>query len=787
MANVGRNDPCPCGSGKKYKRCCLRKEAEEGARARELEDREVALALLNDFIDRFVSTEEVTEAIEEFWTRKPDEFARSEGHQRNSVDAFNGWFWFDRPTSRGSTPAEELIGYPQIAPGVRHYLERMSKSSMQPWEVVDVVPGRTITLRQPLEGVDVTVNEKTGSRTITRGSFLAARVNPHGPSGGPELDCGLLALPMLTASRVLDEITARREEFRRQNPRGDITVLYKELAPMFHDAWLAAFDPVLPDVVNPDGETVLPTTVVFRIDGDGALVASALDAHPELERCEPGRWFWSAPDSRGREMPQGDVALTDDELRLHTLTKEAGERGRALIEALAGGVLSHLHTTHESLQQRVRAEEHDGPPSAPNGLDPAINGALVLEFQERHYRGWLDDAIPALDGATPREAANDKRLLPRLENLIRGLEGMYEEALRDGQPAYDPSWMWAELGLADDDQEIPPQLASERWADEYQWDEELAELAAAIRAEPDFDEKTRLVGRDEVRRHLGARRLLKEIDSDADALAPVLVAAMNHELHRRRTFWVSESLAFMLQKTDTDVVGADLRLPFPSFALVFTDRATLSLGERLIAPIGLPMSGHMLRVLTVFLRGDATESADTKRTVSFDLAFDTLGEGVPDIVQYSLEVHDDAPIFGEPAGEPVVWAGDDGEEHVIERIDPRGSLLRTIVNSILYATSAGVEPVPREPRRSSPSVPGDSDGGGLYYLPGKISISHLRNYEAIERGQGGGQLMHRFMVRGHWRRANPNWKDQRMRWIEPYWKGPDLATIIERQYQLGEA
>jgi hypothetical protein len=23
-AKVGRNDPCPCGSGKKYKNCCLR-------------------------------------------------------------------------------------------------------------------------------------------------------------------------------------------------------------------------------------------------------------------------------------------------------------------------------------------------------------------------------------------------------------------------------------------------------------------------------------------------------------------------------------------------------------------------------------------------------------------------------------------------------------------------------------------------------------------------------------------------------------------------------------------
>ena len=24
---IGRNDPCPCGSGKKYKKCCLRKDS----------------------------------------------------------------------------------------------------------------------------------------------------------------------------------------------------------------------------------------------------------------------------------------------------------------------------------------------------------------------------------------------------------------------------------------------------------------------------------------------------------------------------------------------------------------------------------------------------------------------------------------------------------------------------------------------------------------------------------------------------------------------------------------
>lgn len=29
MPEIGRNDPCPCGSGKKYKHCCMEKEREE--------------------------------------------------------------------------------------------------------------------------------------------------------------------------------------------------------------------------------------------------------------------------------------------------------------------------------------------------------------------------------------------------------------------------------------------------------------------------------------------------------------------------------------------------------------------------------------------------------------------------------------------------------------------------------------------------------------------------------------------------------------------------------------
>ena len=34
MTQIGRNDPCPCGSGKKYKKCCLNRDREQAQQPR---------------------------------------------------------------------------------------------------------------------------------------------------------------------------------------------------------------------------------------------------------------------------------------------------------------------------------------------------------------------------------------------------------------------------------------------------------------------------------------------------------------------------------------------------------------------------------------------------------------------------------------------------------------------------------------------------------------------------------------------------------------------------------
>jgi hypothetical protein len=42
----------------------------------------------------------------------------------------------------------------------------------------------------------------------------------------------------------------------------------------------------------------------------------------------------------------------------------------------------------------------------------------------------------------------------------------------------------------------------------------------------------------------------------------------------------------------------------------------------------------------------------------------------------------------------------------------------------------------------------------------------------------------RFMVRGPWRPVARGWRDQRVRWINSYRKGPDMAAVVERAYRL---
>lgn len=422
-----------------------------------------------------------------------------------------------------------------------------------------------------------------------------------------------------------------------------------------------------------------------------------------------------------------------------------------------------------------------------------------MDYYAKYYREWLDVTVPALDGKTPREAATVGRLHGDLEGLIHGLEGMYEQALKRGEPAYDPSWMWQELGFrGDTDPSQLPLLAHERMEQMAEgFGEVCRRLADSARQRPDFDEKNDVLSKEDITANLDVQRFLRErehpegnsqegeqTDTAVD-LVPYLSPLANHALHLRKTFYVDDALVYMLAETDADVPGSDLRMPFKSLALVFTARHALSLAERLLSADGKSsLAGHILRVLTVYV---AEMNVGENRVLRITMAPDALGADPPELVSVDVPMPDVLLMsrIVERAAETT-----DGKESTLSK-SRKGELVGLVLNGILYATSAGVNAEPRPPRRTARTQDrGGSDAAlaftsdEVFHLPGPIEISRAKELQDLGKTSEGRRLIHRFMVRGHWRRPNPSWKDQRLRWVAPYWKGPDLAAIIERTYRL---
>ncbi len=769
MGKVGRNVQCPCGSGKKYKRCCGLASGAVGTYT--LAQRELAIRALHAFADRPEWLHERLEAIEELWGDYEDRFDELDEGWREVIDGVeSAWLWFDHPLADGRSIAESFAASADwLDGGARAWLRQASASVMRLYEVMDARPGVSVTLRDLVDGGDpLVVSERTLSRSVSRGQAIAARVVRAGASGRPELELSVLPISLFVLDDLVDELKEWRDAHRRAHPSEPPAAFWKLTPPLICDVWASALlDPVIPRLANTDGEPLVWSVVQFDVV-DAAALRRALDAVDWLASDGEGGWSWDANVGRADAKVMGSLQMDGAKLVLECNSVERAERGRALVEDAAGAAIRFVVTSHEDLQaaaQRSMRSGQPAPSTAPEAdIPPEVVEELTLDYYARHYRSWVDERIPALGGQTPREAAGSADRRDAVIGLIRGLEGRYQDALRSGQPAYDPSWMWEELALAPASVDLPPPLAHERLTEgRPKLAEAARRLAERVRARPGFDERHTLVTSDDLATDLDLRRL-GALDEASTGIGPWLV---DFELHRRKTFWVDRALTWQLAHTDLDVCASELRLPFASFAVVFTDRHALSLAERLVAKVrpNSPVAGHFARVVTVYVAGRADAG------MRLHVAVDALGADPPEVITHDLAP--DARVGAVAGSSPQ---------------PPLPGLLHLVASAILYATLPGAPRDARggrDPARTAPpreDTPYTSDA--VYYLPGAITISRLRRLQELERAPGGRQLLHRFLVRGHWRRPNPKWKDQSPRWIEPYWKGPDIGAVIERAYKL---
>ena len=181
MTQPGRNDPCPCGSGKKYKRCCLGKEETRAEFARELNA--YALPLLRE-LGRYVSQrggaslEAIASERFRFW-RPPLDRTRAARVLEYAIFDFRG-------NGQTRTAAQEYLAErgPIVAPQWRGLLESWQDTSMRLY-VLENWSGGFARCRAvlPDDGLTIEVMPlESGSSPLVVGAPLALRALPVPPA-----------------------------------------------------------------------------------------------------------------------------------------------------------------------------------------------------------------------------------------------------------------------------------------------------------------------------------------------------------------------------------------------------------------------------------------------------------------------------------------------------------------------------------------------------------------------------------------------------------------------------
>jgi hypothetical protein len=474
---VGRNAPCPCGSGRKFKKCCLAKEA-ASARPFTAADRQNALARLRRFAHRaeFAHDHEVAEAS--FWgdglDRLPDDEVEDLLEDSQGDYAFHMWFFFDFVLEDGRTLAERFLEQEgaRLGAGEREYLARMRPTHVRLYEVAEVKREEGLRLVDVWTDERLWVRERAGTRQLVRWDLLAARTMP-GAAGDLVMDGPLLLFPATEKEEILAGLRRAHRTYARRVPDADVGSFFKQAGDLFHRLWLdrVALRPA-PALVTPEGDPFVFARAAFDVR-DPAALRQALASHPDLAQQDDGSYVWlegaaasrrrsrrSAADpdevifetrtqrpGRAARRSLGTFVLKGDRLVFETTSRARADRGRGFLEGLVGSAIRFRATRYQDVEQALA--EHRGTPRerAEPDFPPEVVAQLTFDFYDRHYRAWPGVPLPALGGRTPRQAARLASLRPRLVALLKWMENASERARRAGRPAYDFGWLWGELGL----------------------------------------------------------------------------------------------------------------------------------------------------------------------------------------------------------------------------------------------------------------------------------------------------------------------------------------------------
>ena len=230
LLRKGHNEPCFCGSGLKFKKCCLRRLEE--MRAGLLKDKEGeakvgkspfadVLDTLNEFSHLPSLEHERTEATEEFFGSAY--YLAIEGDPWSEMELsdeafFHNWFLLTRPLgTTGKTVAREFLERHGNKVGPLHapYFKAAAEARFSLFEVREVFLGSGMLLRDLFRGDELKVQERTASMDLVAWDILGGFVGPK-DEGYQLLGYGF-RVPRLLLDRLEEEV---EESYRKGDTQG---------------------------------------------------------------------------------------------------------------------------------------------------------------------------------------------------------------------------------------------------------------------------------------------------------------------------------------------------------------------------------------------------------------------------------------------------------------------------------------------------------------------------------------------------------------------------------------
>ena len=439
-----RNDPCPCGSGRKYKKCHLAADEAQHADNRnatamhELDER-LVVRLTRFALDKFGKR----------WETFKDDF----GDPHAASELARSWSVYGfEVDGRTVADAYRAARGRRRSPEERRWMDAQRAAWLSVWEVEAVDPGKTLTLHDLLSDERRTVQETRGSETLVRRHAVLGRVVDH---DGVSVLCGThpRPLPPFQAAEVVRRARARLRRRRavpverlRDASLGRYLIGRWEEAVEDHDARSA----IPPDLRNHDGDPLLFTVDHFEVT-PGAVQAIATrirgieGARQEGADGDSSTWAFLRPDDPTR--PDGEwtvvgrAELNATALRVGTNSQARADALRKRIEAVCGS--RGRHRAREHTDPLALLNKAGKPPPAPPA-SPDRERA-VAEFKARHYADWADRPLPALKDRTPRECARTAAGRRAVDVLLKDIE--HREHRGPGKP-FDFSAIRRDLGFA---------------------------------------------------------------------------------------------------------------------------------------------------------------------------------------------------------------------------------------------------------------------------------------------------------------------------------------------------